>query len=164
MPLGLPKCLLLTKALAFLTNPKSNKSLDGQMAGGTARKGHLHASSNLSLWPQELELDLLVSFLSSPLLLRLLLLPGPALIVLPSTNTVRPLRQIMWQTPSAKRIEIAKASTERHTAGGKLWRMEKGRKLNLQWEQGWPETNGLETIRTEWDTLRRDWEKHSRQG
>lgn len=30
--LGLPKCVLLTKALAFLTNPKNNKSLDRRMA------------------------------------------------------------------------------------------------------------------------------------
>lgn len=42
--------------------------------------------------------------------------------------------------------------------------MEWARKLNLQWEQGWPETNGLETVRTEWDTRGKDWGEHARQG
>ena len=49
-------------------------------------------------------------------------------------------------------------------ARGKLWGMERGRKLNLQWEKGWPETSGLETVRTEWDILGDDWGEHSRQG
>lgn len=45
---------------------------------------------------------------------------------------------------------------EEHCAQGKLWRTERGRKLNLQWEQGWPESNELETVRTEWDIRGKD--------
>lgn len=52
---------------------------------------------------------------------------------------------------------------EEHCAQGKLWRTERGRKLNLQWEQGWPESNELETVRTEWD-IRGRLGEHARQG
>lgn len=112
VPLDLPKCLLLTNALAFLTNPNSNRPLDGQVAGGAAARVTCMLLP-ISLWPQELVLNLLASFPSSPPFLRLLLLPGPARIVLPSTNTAEPLQQIMWQTRSA-RTGTAKASTERN--------------------------------------------------
>lgn len=39
-----------------------------------------------------------------------------------------------------------------------------GEKTEPPMGAGWPETSGLETVRTEWDTLGEDWGQHSRQG
>ena len=66
MPAGFPKCIPLTRALAFLTNPKNNRSLGGWIARWqealVARVVCRPLPIYLSVWSPELVLGFLGPF------------------------------------------------------------------------------------------------------
>lgn len=153
----LPKYLPLTRAPAFLTNPKSNRSPEGH----TARWQEARAASVARLASSNLPTSLVPRTSPSPpgdptrlsTCFRFLLCTSPV-SNRPSISAAKPQEQSQWH-PRWPGLGIAKASMER---GMLFWRQameDAGRKkLNLQWKNGWPKPSRFKA----------DWEEPFRQG